>query len=171
MRSVSFYGLTAAALVALLAPNAYSQSSSRGIPVDAIYTSRCSCDNASTAFESARTRKGYSVGSGVYAGLSTALIVANFARPGHTSLSLAGATVGAAGIGLAASHLSNPNAPSSLAAANAALAAGTVFTAWRSARIARNRVLHIHAERSRVPRTEVSPIMGPSTVGLSVRFR
>jgi hypothetical protein len=116
------------------------------------------------------TRRGYQVSSGVYAGLSTTLIAANLMRPGRMGFSLAGATVGAAGIALAASHMSNTNAPSSFAAMNGVFAAATIASAWRSARIAKS-AAYGESTRPASAQTTVTPIVGPSAVGISIRLR
>ena len=116
------------------------------------------------------TTQGYKVSSMVHAGLASAVIAANLIQPGRTRWTLAGTAIGAVGIGLAASHLSNTNAPRSYATANGLLAAATIGTAWRSARIARQ-IAAGNTKRGSLPTASVSPLVSPSTVGVSIGFR
>lgn len=115
------------------------------------------------------TTKGYEVSSFVHAGLAGMIIAANLVEPGRARWSLAATAVGAAGIGLATSQLSNSSAPQSYAAANGLLAAATIGSAWRSARTARRMVTE--PPRGVAPAVNVSPLVSPSAIGVSVGFR
>lgn len=116
------------------------------------------------------TSEGYEVSTFVHAGLAGTIIAANLMKPGRTGWSLAGTAVGAAGIGLAASQLSNSSAPRSYAAANGLLAAASLGSAWRSARIAKQMASAPRIDGA-APTSSVSPLVGPSAVGVSIRFR
>lgn len=115
------------------------------------------------------TTEGYEVGSFVHAGLAGMIIAANLIEPGRTRWSLAATAVGAAGIGLATSQLSNSSAPRSYAAANGLLAAATIGSAWRSVRIARR--MATEPLRDPASAVSVSPLLSPSAIGFSVGFR
>jgi hypothetical protein len=116
------------------------------------------------------TTEGYEVSSFVYAGLAGMITAANLIAPGRTRWTLAGTAVGAAGIGLAASQLSNSNARTSYVAANGLLAAASIGSAWRSARIARQMAATPRSNGT-VPTASVSPLVSPSAVGVSISFR
>lgn len=128
-------------------------------------------DNELAARRWTTSTRGYQVSTLVHAGVSSALTAGNLLRPGHSGLSLAGALVGSAGIGLAASHLSNPDAPRSYAAANGIMAAATIASAWRSARhatLAQSRPVPAGQSASTY---QMSPLVSPTAVGVSLSFR
>ena len=114
--------------------------------------------------------RGYEVSTFIHGGLASGLIAANLLQPGRIGLSLAGAVVGTAGIGLAASHLSNPAAPRAYAAANGIMAAASIASAWRSARMANASRLSPSVARGDSSGPRVATVISPSTLGLSVRF-